>query len=456
MKRVLYIVILFISTNLFGQEILIVRTDVDSTRKSFVTATYNFSFKIVLKDVLNCTSVSFVLRHNQPEFIKFSNFKPYEFSKNGSVFVYPWLNPIDGYVRIYSGILNGDTIGGKGINNPEVIEFEFTVSPDAPSNSIVEFYFEDAEAVVTENNIGKIIKLKSKPTLYNVHGYVNVWPGDANNDGVVNINDVSTVALFLGYGPNKPNFRSFQRIHSSTNWFPQSCLAWDSLASTFADCNGDGEVTINDMLIIPLNFGKTHQARTITSNYENIDEEKLVKIDNFIETTYSIVSDEPIIGFVAEVEKINQSVNSITFNKCDNFRRNIFIKSFETQDKSLIILGSTNNDQLNEIHIGISNYNRTIFGRGITREGRIINANLVPNSIVLNNENSENNTISFFVSLEYPIVITIYNILGELVTTRNVYSFDELYEIIRSKGIFSIKKINTSKNNTPTILILTN
>ncbi|MFN3782029.1 MAG: hypothetical protein ACK4SO_07625, partial [Candidatus Kapaibacteriota bacterium] len=302
MKKIFYILLAyFLFQTSHAQEIVIERTDVDSSRSGFVTATYNFSFKVKLKNVRNCTGVSFILRYNQTEYVKFSNYRTLPFSRYGSVFVYPYYNPIDGYERIFTGILNGDTIGGVGENNPEAIEFEFSVGANAPENIFVEFLFEDAEAVVSDSSSGKIIKLKSNIVLYNIHGFVNVWPGDANNDGIVNINDVSVVALYLGFGANKTNFRSFQRKNASTNWFAQSCLGWDSLATTYADCDGDGEVTINDMLIIPLNFGKTHIIQTYHSPANSLTKTNEIYLKEDLQIPYRIECEEPIVGFITEI-----------------------------------------------------------------------------------------------------------------------------------------------------------
>ncbi len=425
----------------YAQEIVLLRTDVDTSRKSFVTATYNFSFKVKLLNVQNCTSVSFVLRHNQTDYIKFSNYRTLSFSKTGSVFVYPYFNPLDRHTRIYTGILNGDTIGGKGENNPEVIEFEFSVAPDAPENSVVEFFFEDAEAVVTENDVGKIIKLRFLPILYNIHGFVEVWPGDANNDGTVNINDVSAVALYLGYGSNKVNFRSFQRVKASTNWFAQTCLAWDSLAITYADCDGDGEVTINDMLVIPLNFGKTHQLKNtvIPENFFS----NLVEQNEICFTAYpfSILADEPIIGFVGNLEPSQL----FTINKEDisilNKNSDFFIINFSNENSKYIFCASKTNEPLNGKLIVVSNQNQVVSGSGITNDGRIILAKLIPISVANITSDFGSNYLNVIEQLEFPSKIQIFNYLGEKINLNEILSKNEFENTINKlpNGIYFFK-----------------
>ncbi|MGB9770889.1 MAG: T9SS type A sorting domain-containing protein [Candidatus Kapaibacteriota bacterium] len=443
MRKVTYILVIIISVYyLNAQEIFIVRTDVDTSRSSFVTATHNFSFKVKLKDIKNCTAISFVLRHNQTNNINFSNFRTYPFSRNGSVFVYPWYNPVDGFVRIFTGILNGDTIGGKGEDNPEAIEFEFSVSADAPNLAVVEFIFEDAEAVVTENGIGKIIKLKSQPTLLNIHGFVDVWPGDANNDGIVNINDVSTVALYLGYGPSKQNFRSFQRLKASTDWFAQIALGWDSLAVTYADCDGDGEVTINDMLVIPLNFGKTHQLLNTAPNEETDKALEVVSAHNESTIPFTVLADEPIVGFVGEIainDYFYQPSNSTWYTQ--KFDNNMcFVKSVAGPAGYFLVCGSTNAKPINNKTICISNCNTTIIGKGITSDGSIIEAKMTPVSTLSNTEH-EFDLPLLLSSVEFPVTISIYNLLGETIQKTEISS---VYEILNkleelTKGVYFLK-----------------
>ena len=439
----------------YSQEIIIERADVDTTRRSFVTATMNFRVKVKLYDVTNCTGISFVLRHNQADYVKFSNFKPSLFSKDGSCFVYPWVNPIDGIARIYTGILNGDTIGGKGADNPEAIEFEFSVDPNAPNGGIVEFSFEDAEAVITKNNIGEIIKLKNQPYLFDIHGFVNVWPGDANNDGIVNINDVSVVGLYLGYGAKKSNFRSFKRLEASTKWFPQSCLAWDSLAITYADCDGDGEITINDMLVIPLNFGKT-QSR----NNEFPNEHSLISAaqpqSNENNTNCSIPlklsANEEIVAFASEVEFVaNFSKVNAFGNRIENYNESfLFIKSIENRTE--LAIGSVNNLSLNGRIVCFSNSSEPINGKGITPEGKIIDAMLVP-QIPLNVEE----VINFSNEWGNPVSFELFNVLGATICKGFLNCVEQISTITNnlSNGLYLLQLTNP-KGITKTLKIIVN
>jgi len=91
-------------------------------------------------------------------------------------------------------------------------------------------------------------------------GQVNaqVWPGDVNNNGIVNGADL----LYLGsvYGSTGP-----ARAEESTNWEAQPIIeAWgdffpNGVNYAFADCNGDGVVDDTDFEDAILeNFGEVH------------------------------------------------------------------------------------------------------------------------------------------------------------------------------------------------------
>lgn len=77
-----------------------------------------------------------------------------------------------------------------------------------------------------------------------------VWPGDANNDGVVDEADVLALGMHWGKtGEARPA--------ASIQWAPQLAQAWSDRPATFADTDGDGRVDHNDLRAISHNFGKT-------------------------------------------------------------------------------------------------------------------------------------------------------------------------------------------------------
>lgn len=85
----------------------------------------------------------------------------------------------------------------------------------------------------------------------------SVWPGDANDDHVVNLLDPLTVALtYNSTGTARPN--------ASNNWVAQYAPDWGtnipltSVNRKHADCNGDGTVNASELVPILANYGLTH------------------------------------------------------------------------------------------------------------------------------------------------------------------------------------------------------
>ncbi len=86
-----------------------------------------------------------------------------------------------------------------------------------------------------------------------------VWPGDANRDGVVSNTDV----LELGLAANNTGPA---RTPTSNAWNGQYAAAWTGTVSSgwnkaHADCNGDGIINASDNAAITQNFGLTHSFK---------------------------------------------------------------------------------------------------------------------------------------------------------------------------------------------------
>lgn len=89
-----------------------------------------------------------------------------------------------------------------------------------------------------------------------------VWPGDADNDGLANNNDLLAIGLAYGStGPLRPN--------TSLNWQGQIGSPWaDTLPGginmVFSDTDGNGLVNDDDTLAINLNYGLSHNKGDIS------------------------------------------------------------------------------------------------------------------------------------------------------------------------------------------------
>ncbi len=82
-----------------------------------------------------------------------------------------------------------------------------------------------------------------------------VFPGDANNDGVVNADDVLPLGLYwLSRGPSSP-WEGFE-------FSGRNIEQWIPPGATYADTNGDGIVDHRDLLAVGMHFGKTASPAT--------------------------------------------------------------------------------------------------------------------------------------------------------------------------------------------------
>jgi spore coat protein CotH len=126
-----------------------------------------------------------------------------------------------------------------------------------------------------------------------------VYPGDADNNGVVNAFDVLPIGVYF-----KSNGSSRESV--SFVWGAQRALLWETPAATYADVNGDGVVDEKDVIGIGVNWGNSHESTA--QSYEmdpssptllNENKDKLMALYN------SLSSDaEPIVAMRALLKTI--------------------------------------------------------------------------------------------------------------------------------------------------------
>ncbi|HEY6952973.1 MAG TPA: T9SS type A sorting domain-containing protein [Bacteroidota bacterium] len=112
---------------------------------------------------------------------------------------------------------------------------------------------------------------------------ISVYPGDANNDGVVDVRDLLPIGRFYGtHGP--------ARLGGNTTWGPQTlATAWTPADAGFADCDGNGVVDSNDVVALIQNWMATRsQGVPATIDYRAAAAEILGALDN--QTTGSFAS----------------------------------------------------------------------------------------------------------------------------------------------------------------------
>ncbi len=98
----------------------------------------------------------------------------------------------------------------------------------------------------------------------NLHAQ-NVWPGDANNNGIVN--GVDFLYISTAYKASGE-----ERTTATTDWVPQALPSlWSGnfpsgLNYAYADADGNGEIDEDDLEVVEENYGLTH-GTIIPDNY---------------------------------------------------------------------------------------------------------------------------------------------------------------------------------------------
>lgn len=165
-----------------------------------------------------------------------------------------------------------------------------------------------------------------------------VFPGDANNDAVVNLLDLLMVGrVDQATGP--------PRLSSATDWGPQASTDWQNstliadqlIDYKYADTNGDGNISSSDTTAICINFGRTHNlpiANTLTLQHKEGRslEPEFVSIQEFGEDKIFRISiryaeEEPIQGLAFKInyKAFGKSIQEATTDFCFNSTQSLSI-----------------------------------------------------------------------------------------------------------------------------------
>lgn len=144
-------------------------------------------------------------------------------------------------------------VDGYGV----VAQVKFRFADNAPIGAQSTLSLRDVTANAPD---GSPIDLEVTPTpmTLEVTG-IPVWPGDTNNDGIVDERDVLPVGVYWHITGSPRTCHSPQR---ETSWQAHSAAIWTPEAATYADANGDGTIDGRDILAIGLNWHKTHDVGT--------------------------------------------------------------------------------------------------------------------------------------------------------------------------------------------------
>lgn len=470
MRKIIYILTLFLvaSTAVHSQSLNFVRNDVDSSRSKFVTATYLFSIDVVAENIQKCTNVSFELRYNKTQFVRFSEWKRGEFGSTTKTLVLSLPDASNDIGRLVVSSGMDYTRDTNAPDNPKVVNLKFVVIPAAPHFDVVTFDLINPRITVVSDGQLKLIDLPTTSFSYTIHSFVNVWPGDANNDGIVNHLDFAAVSFYLGYGPNIKQMRSFKREPASTLWAPQPVIAWDTAAATYADCDGNGEVNMIDNLVISYNYDKQHPTGSIINNtIKEIELPKIViqKSTNSIVYPIYVSTYQPYLSLAGTIEipdLPNFDVlgiepagllddNKATFSMWKS-NQNTIEFSIGTVDKSNLINNSgivanlvlepkNGHNPLNFVTI------RNL--KGISSFGHIFELSAFT-SVPDNSEKQDiffSNNAFYLNSSKYDY-LEIYNLLGELLYQADIRNSStiELASKIQFKGLLFAKFGNSNNS----------
>lgn len=244
-------------------KIKIIRTkDVDASSMHFITATKKFSLDIVLEGVANYSQVNFELRYNNAGAISYSGYESTNSSfLKSSIGVKASSNQISGTGSV---LVNAQADIGANNNDPNIVRLIFVATQDGVNQSDISFSFNTPMATTENGGVRVISNLYGVSSRYNIHSFMDIWPGDTNGDGVVDQRDFTLIGLFYGNvgGTGASGLiNGYQRDPASTIWSAQRALAWDSVRVTQVDCDGSGMIDMSDILVIFANYSKIHPPK---------------------------------------------------------------------------------------------------------------------------------------------------------------------------------------------------
>ncbi|MFN1835192.1 T9SS type A sorting domain-containing protein [Balneola sp. MJW-20] len=124
---------------------------------------------------------------------------------------------------------------------------------------------------------------------------VTVWPGDTDNNSVVDAADVLPLGIWwLSQGPLP--------VYPGINWQARETEAWIPEAATYADADGSGSIDQNDLKPIGLNFGDSRTAGKIKDEYLAEIIIPRMKKGEEIKVVLRLKNKKPMSGYAAEFE----------------------------------------------------------------------------------------------------------------------------------------------------------
>lgn len=219
-----------------------------------------------------------------------------------------------------------------------------------PNRNKVDFKYDPADDYVGQDSFKVKYYLMSDPSVYYIVRVVMdifdvqtncndhcLWPGDHNNDGRVDMRDLTFMAPFIGYsGPARDT-------DLNNIWIGQSSNDWQVSSGDvnikYSDSDGNGIITDGDTTMLAANYKKTHGIRY---NRDNNSSQLPIKLKSDKEYYYpgdSIIIDVKIGDDSWPIQ--NLTGFTATFNFSDAFNDqsltgNIGDNSWLSESASLI------------------------------------------------------------------------------------------------------------------------
>ena len=204
---------------------------------------------------------------------------------------------------VWDYVLPADLYGYASGNVQKLDNNNYLITTVANNGTSLEVT-SDHEIIWEANyNSPLIYRAQRIPGLYKEYYTMEVYPGDTDNNGIVDEYDILPIGVyFLQEGNSRQN--------TQFSWGNMYAQQWDVVPATFADANGDGIVNGRDVIGIGINWGNTHEIEGLDFTI-NLSEEDLTpeQINSFLSIYNSLEGNStPIIEMkrvIGELLNIN-------------------------------------------------------------------------------------------------------------------------------------------------------